>query len=381
MKPKIALLSPYNGISTRGAESFVIEFTKSLREKYDITVFSYGISKEIENETVQIEKVNFPALSTYSHLYKKLESAAGKKNILAKVILKVLNLTAYTHPTTIEQYFFTKNVFSKYIDGKHFDLLYPNNGIWGTNFSINYRKQTGAPFIYTGHGGIGKEEKAIIKSQPNAYIALNVLTVDWAKQYSENIVYIPLGTDTSRFYGEVTIKEEDKKLEHPIVLCVAAFTAFKRHTLLIDAMAKLEKGSLIMVGATGGLEENIRKYAEEKIPGRYIMTQVPYEETPYYYKLSDVFSLPSDGEPFGLVYLEALSANKPVVATKDKAREVIIGDAGILCDVTNADDYANAIESAYKNDWKSIPLEQVQNNFTWAIVSEKYDSLIKSLIK
>lgn len=380
-KPRIAILSPFNGTSTRGTETFVTEFTKALRDGYDITVFSYGLTPEIAEQTQQVEQVNIPLLRIYANFYKTIETSSSKGNLFAKVLLKILTISTYFNPGTIEQYFFTKVVYERHIAHQAFDILFPNNGIWGVKMAQHEREKYARPFIYTGHGGIGKEEKMILQTKPDYYVATNVLSAEWAKQFSDRVTYIPLGADITRFQESFSPRPDHKTLEHPIVLCIAAFTAFKRHTLLIDAMAELQKGTLIMIGATGELEESIRKYSEKRIPGRYIMTQVPYNETPYYYKLCDVFTMASEGEAFGLVYLEALAANKPIVTTNDKARAVIVGNAGILCDVTNTNEYASALEKAATQNWGQLPLQHVKNNFTWAIVAAKYEDLLKSLVK
>ncbi len=389
-KRKIAILCPFNGTVTRGAETFVTEFTKALRTKYDITIFSYGTERSVENETVKIEQPKVFFLDSYKSIYKYFENLDVTKNtdflskilkLLGKAVRKFLYVTTYLHPAAIEQYFFTKHVFTHYIQNGGFDLIFPNNGIWGARFANSLRKQKNTPFIYTGHGGIGEDEKKVLLQKPNTYIATNVTSSQWAKQFSPDVTYIPLGADLHRFELNLAVAPQYERLERPIILCVAAFSAFKRQKLLIDAFAKLEKGTLLLIGDAGELKQMIQDYCEKKIPGRFIMTQVPYHETPAYYKLCDVFSLPSIGEAFGLVYLEAMAANKPIVTTDDAARKVIIGPAGILCDVENPNEYAAALEKALSTDWQQIPATYVKENFSWEIIAEKYDQIIKSLIQ
>lgn len=168
---KIALLAPYIGVVNRGAESFVIELTKQLREDFDVVVFSQNIAPEIKENIVTVNVFSPSWLMIYKNIYKKIQEKAAYsgRNIFSnifskcsKLFLRLIYFSTYLAPETIEQYYFTKNCFENHINKEQFSLLYPNNGIWGTRFSQVYRKKTGTPFIYTGHGSIGEEEKKII---------------------------------------------------------------------------------------------------------------------------------------------------------------------------------------------------------------------------
>lgn len=61
-----------------------------------------------------------------------------------------------------------------------------------------------------------------------------------------------------------------------------------------------------------------------------------------YYNLCDVFAMPSKGEGFGIVYLEALACGKPVVGgNQDGAIDALChGELGVLVDPDNVDDIA-----------------------------------------
>lgn len=60
---------------------------------------------------------------------------------------------------------------------------------------------------------------------------------------------------------------------------------------------------------------------------------------------ADVFALPSRGEPFGLVYLEAMAMELPVVALADGGALEIIehGDTGLLCEPFNVSELEDCI--------------------------------------
>ena len=61
---------------------------------------------------------------------------------------------------------------------------------------------------------------------------------------------------------------------------------------------------------------------------------IPDEELNDHYNLCDVFAMPSKGEGFGIVYLEALACGKPVLAGNcDGALDALnLGELGVLVD-------------------------------------------------
>jgi len=70
-------------------------------------------------------------------------------------------------------------------------------------------------------------------------------------------------------------------------------------------------------------------------------------ELPSYYNLCDVFAMPSKGEGFGIVYLEALSCGKPVLAGNvDGSRDPLQnGQLGVLVNPDNPEEIAEALIS------------------------------------
>jgi glycosyltransferase involved in cell wall biosynthesis len=72
---------------------------------------------------------------------------------------------------------------------------------------------------------------------------------------------------------------------------------------------------------------------------------VPNEELPEHYNLCDLFAMPSKGEGFGIVFLEALACGKPVVAgNKDASVEPLLnGKLGRLVDPDSVEQIADAI--------------------------------------
>jgi len=73
-----------------------------------------------------------------------------------------------------------------------------------------------------------------------------------------------------------------------------------------------------------------------------------------YYNLCDVFAMPSKGEGFGIVYLEALACGKPTVGgNQDGAIDALCnGELGILVDPDNVEEIANVLAEILQGESK-----------------------------
>ena len=101
---------------------------------------------------------------------------------------------------------------------------------------------------------------------------------------------------------------------------------------------------------------------------------VPDEELGDYYNLCDVFALPSHGEGFGIVYLEALACGKPVLAgNKDGAVDPLShGELGCLVDPDDGEEIANnlieILQGTYPNPLifqRELLRQQVIKNYSF----------------
>jgi phosphatidyl-myo-inositol dimannoside synthase len=78
---------------------------------------------------------------------------------------------------------------------------------------------------------------------------------------------------------------------------------------------------------------------------------VPPKELPDYFRLADVFVMPSTGEGFGIVFLEAMASGVRVIGgSLDGSRDALCdGALGTLVDPENCEDLACAIQAALDN--------------------------------
>lgn len=364
MKKKIVFLATYLGEVNRGAETFVIELVKQLRLTYDIEIYAKGYSSDVKDLIIKVDNETPKWLKLHNWIYNNFYP-------YRYVCFKKITWT----PDSLEQRFFNEYVYKHYLkDRSDIALMFPNNGIFGAKISKLIRDKHKTPFIYTGHGGIGISEKLIIKENPDLYIALTEAHKEWAFDFTRNVVKIPNGVDINKFINLPKVE-----LKKATIICVAAFVLIKRQKLLIDAVSLLKEVHLILLG-NGEMKEELTNYGKEKLGERFQIKSVAYDEIPKYYQMADVFSLATEVEPFGIVYLEAMASNLAVVAPDDGPRREIMGEAGLFCDVENVKEYSATLQAALSKDWKDIPRNRVVANFDWQNVAKRYKVEIDKLI-
>lgn len=266
------------------------------------------------------------------------------------------------------------------------------------NFSIvalfckRYRDRFKVPFMNVGQGGCIHIEAKSAMTKPDVYVALTPT----AKRYIERRVrgvrveVIPNGVDLSLFSSEGSefsvgyfLSRSGKpslSLKRPFILSTSRLVREKRLDLLIKAVSRLKKGTLILAG-DGDARKRLMDLGNRLLKGRLIfLGNLSQEELSALYRSCDVFSLPSKNEAFGNVLIEAMASGLPVVATNDSGFQWILGNrGGITVDVEDIPAYAAALKDAYEGNFREGPERQAQK-FSWQVVTQKYEEVIKSIL-
>lgn len=266
-----------------------------------------------------------------------------------------------------------------------YDIVIPINGRWQSLVASVGRLFCNYKLLITGHSGLGKDDIwNLVVTNPDIFIVLTeAIKSNWRIKWLKNLAFgtkvikIPDGVDIDKFKPQGSKLNTD--LPKPIILSVGALVWYKHHEKIIDALAILSKGSLLIVG-DGPERNNLNKLAKKKLKNRFKIITFPYEQIPSLYRSADLFTLPSwSRESFGIVYLEAMACGLPVVAPDDQSRREIVGDAGILVDVSNKDSYAKAIERALEKDWKNKPRKRAEK-FSWDKIANSYDNIVQEIV-
>ncbi len=266
------------------------------------------------------------------------------------------------------------NVFELF--RKRYDIVIPTNGRFQAALVRKITWLYGGKVVISGQSGIGFDDRVNLYTFPNCFVALSDFQLAWARKINPlvRVVKIPNGVNLKiKAEGNLSVN-----LPKPIVLSVGALEKNKRHDLTIKAVSKMGRASLLIVGK-GSREEALNKMGQKYLSDRFKIIALPYSQMQNVYKAVDVFAFPTvPWESFGIVLLEAMASGLPVVTNNDPIRKEIVGDAGILVDPTNIEEYANALKKALESNWEDKPKRQAAK-FDWDNITEAYEKLFKEL--
>lgn len=153
---------------------------------------------------------------------------------------------------------------------------------------------------------------------------------------------------------------------------------YKGHRQMIEAWPLvLERvtGAELWIVGDGNLRPDLERLARERAVAGSVRFygQVPDVEKDRLIAQSRCLALPSRGEGFGLVYLEAMRQGRPcLVSNLDAGREVVNPpEAGLAVDPNDAQGIADAVERLLTlgpgwDNWSAQARARYENNFTGA---------------
>jgi len=210
---------------------------------------------------------------------------------------------------------------------------------------------------------------------------------------ADNIVVIEAGTDIHT-YHPLAPGEKDTSITLPAkyVFCISRIDSNKGHDMLLEAFdivrKKISDVDLVIGGGSPNPKERelsikakMQQIVDEKgMQDRvHIIGYVADELMAPYYRQSQMFTLPSLFEPFGMTTTEAMACGTPVVASKFGGIRTVInsGENGILVDPKNPREFADAIIDLLKDRQKAKRIGAagaltVKDHLSWEAIARRH---------
>ncbi len=271
---------------------------------------------------------------------------------------------------------------SSKIKGKPLVVTYQND-IMGTGFADHIASF----YNSTALKSLLKQADKIIITQPN-YLNFS----PYLKGYADKIEVIPVGVDVDRFKPLKCQKRENTIF---FLSLLDEFHKYKGLDYLLKAL-QLIKNKIpdvkLLVGGKGVLLEHYQEMVnslglQENVEFHGF---IPDERIVEYYNSVDVFVLPSISsvqEGFGIVALEALACETPVVSTEivGVAEDIKKNNAGLIVEPKNSTALADAIIKILKN--KDLQKKMgcngrkfVKDIYTWKGIAKMMEKVYNELL-
>jgi glycosyltransferase involved in cell wall biosynthesis len=303
--------------------------------------------------------------------------------------------------------------------GYKFDIISAHDWL-SAIAGVLVKKETGVPLVFHIHstewGRVGDGSPTIKEIEKTAaQIADAIITVSYPMQEdlirhgfpAEKIKVCWNGVDPEKYDPTKVSKEDVERLrekygigpEERMLLFIGRLTGVKGIINLIKAMPmilnKHPEAKLVIIGK-GELEQTIFDLVrtlgiEERIKTRFEF--VSEQERILHYAASDLCIFPSQYEPFGIVALEAMSMEKPVVVGASGVsgfRDVVIPSGpeqtGIHVDGNNPADIAWGVNALLEDMERAKEMGKrgrirVKQYFTWEKAAERTLSIYQEVIK
>lgn len=269
----------------------------------------------------------------------------------------------------------------KYLKKKYYDIIVTTNYSYFTEMvALLYLKLRRIPYYMETDGGLIRSEESIIKklyktflvSGAKGYFSPSKNSDDYLAYYGANRECIHRYSFTSLWKKDVlsrpVTKQEKDELrqrlgikEKKVVISVGQFIFRKGYDVLLKASSKLDKEiGVYIIGGTA-TEEYLQMKSKLQLDHVHFLEFMNKDQLSEYYKLADLFVLPTREDIWGLVINEALAFGLPVVTTNRCVAGLELirnNENGIIVAVEDSGALVEAIEFGIAQEgWNKVSLE------------------------
>jgi phosphatidyl-myo-inositol dimannoside synthase len=214
----------------------------------------------------------------------------------------------------------------------------------------------------------------------------------------DKIKILPVTFDANRFEigakPDYLLRRYGLEQQQPILLTVCRLSSsdrYKGYDQILQALPEIRRRiptiHYLLVGKGDDRPRIEQLIAELNLQECVTLTGfIPESELCDHYNLCDVFAMPSKGEGFGIVYLEALACGKPALGgNQDGAIDALCqGELGALVDPDDVDAIANTLIQILQGTYPS-PLmyqpELLRQKIIELFSVEQFNKTLSELIK
>jgi len=259
------------------------------------------------------------------------------------------------------------------------------HGTYYSDFNVNYNRKCKVfdKFFLPRY----KKNKIYFDTKSN-------LSAEFLKERGiENVTSVGVGIDLEQLQAKKMIESElsqkiqsEKEKGTKYLTYIGRIEPRRNITFLIELFKKISNENkdvkLLLIGKG---EEEYKKICFDLIKEYSLEDKIVYKEyikqelLPRLYNLSDVFLLPTRYEIFGMVLLEAMYFEVPVITTYNGGSNMLIdnGKNGFVIDNFNIDEWKDATFELLKNKELSKEIainakEKIAKEFTWDVLTDKF---------
>lgn len=281
------------------------------------------------------------------------------------------------------------------ITSNNFDIVHATTLFSDGAIALKYKKEFKTPYIVTVRS---TDIDGFLKYRPDLlFLAVKIL------KESSKIIFISKVLK-DKFLNHPLIKKNKSKLEQKCqiiyngvdsywinnqspmqqnitptkILFVGSLIKRKNVDKLINSVLFLNKSGiqceLTIVGKGGALQKKVEHQAEVNHPCiKYKGAINDNLNLKKLYNSHHIFALPSHGETFGLVYLEALSQGLPILYTKNEGIDGLFNfNIGEKCDTLESASIASNLEKLMTN-YSEYEINKIDfSSFSWKNIAKTY---------
>lgn len=256
-----------------------------------------------------------------------------------------------------------------------------NNIFVYTEHNTHNRRRSIGFFYYIERVIYGSYDAVVCISQP---VARSLES--WMPPVRDKIHVIDNGVDVKGV--SVSAPADDildlkKQYDDPVlVLMAGAFEFRKDHRTLVAAIARLPVKFHLVLAGEGRLKASVQDYARELGVDSRVHFLGFRKDMASVMKACDVYVQSSSWEGFGLVAVEAMASQLPVVASDVEGLADVVGDAGLLFPPGDASTLSECIEEAWASS-EPLVIKGSQRALLYdsSVFVDKHVDLYRSLIQ